>query len=141
MAPNFSETLRLYPGVNLAGRTLSEDMQMDKYLIPEGTSVYVNIGAINRDPQVWTNANKFLPERFSLDSTVPDSSRGNLFFSVGARNCLGNRFAMLNLKIVLAFLLRQYSVRSLTSREDVQLGTFIITKVNSPISIEFTKRK
>lgn len=135
------ETLRLYPPAAFFARTISEDFQCDKHQVPAGTTFLVLSYAIHRDPEVYEKPEHFIPERFAPNSTVARNPFAFIPFSAGSRNCIGQRFAMLELKIFLATLLRQYHLRSLTRQENILLDFAIISKSHTPISIEFTRRR
>jgi len=62
---------------------------------------------IHYDPDLWgpEDPNVFLPERDS----VPRHPIASLAFGLGPRNCVGRRFALMEIKLCLTRLLRQYS--------------------------------
>ncbi|XP_073951347.1 cytochrome P450 4d2-like [Choristoneura fumiferana] len=103
------ETLRLYPPVPIIVRLATSDTELQSgVIIPEGTSILLNIWAIHRDPRYWgPDADIFKPERFFEPLTHPAQF---MPFSYGLRNCLGYLYAMMSMKTVLATFLRQYRV-------------------------------
>lgn len=134
------KVLRLYPPAAFFARTISEDFQCDKYLVPSGTTFLVLSYAIHRDPEVYEKPEHYIPERFSPNSTVSQNPFAFIPFSGGVRNCIGQKFANMELKIFLATILRRYTIRSLTRQEDILLDFAIISKSHTPIKMQFTRR-
>lgn len=101
------ETLRLHPGAPvMAPRESQERCEINGYEIPAKSRVLVNTWALGRDPNSWTEAEKFFPERF-LDSNI--DNRGINFefipFGAGRRICPGLPLAHPVLELQLASLL------------------------------------
>ena len=98
------ETLRLHPVVPLLIPHESiEDCTVDGFHIPQKSRVIVNVWAIGRDPNAWTDADKFLPERF-MESDI--DFRGQHFqfipFGSGRRGCPGMQLGLTVVRLVLA---------------------------------------
>ncbi|XP_068655297.1 cytochrome P450 CYP82D47-like [Aristolochia californica] len=110
------ETLRLYPASQLTAPHLAmEDCSVGGYTIPAGTSVFVNLWKIQRDPRIWTDPLKFLPERFlTVNADVDVSERHFEFipFSAGRRMCAGASFALKVLQLTLARFLHEFDVET-----------------------------
>ncbi|KDP45509.1 hypothetical protein JCGZ_17062 [Jatropha curcas] len=104
-----NETLRLHPAVTLIPRLCREKTKISGYDVYPNTRVFINTWAIGRDPIIWTEPEKFVPERF-IDSSI--DYRGNHFeytpFGAGRRICPGMTFGMVNLEIFLANLLYHF---------------------------------
>ncbi|VAH07620.1 unnamed protein product [Triticum turgidum subsp. durum] len=104
------ETLRLHPPVPLLlPRDCMQDAAVLGYHVAEGTRVFVNAWAINRDPGSWHAPEEFLPERF-LESEV--DFRGGHFefipFGAGRRICPGMQFGLATVELALANLVRLF---------------------------------
>lgn len=87
-----NETLRLDVVSTLPPRESSEDCSIGGYHIPHGTQLMVNIYSLHRDPELWTEPNKFMPERFQ---EIEKEKGGFKFvpFGFGRRICPGSTLA------------------------------------------------
>ncbi|GMN62060.1 hypothetical protein TIFTF001_031137 [Ficus carica] len=101
------ETLRLHPSAPLLlPRESSQSCVIRGYEIPAKTKVIVNAWAIGRDPAYWSEADKFIPERF-LDNSVDYKGSNFEFipFGAGRRICPGLAFGVASVELILARLL------------------------------------
>lgn len=134
------ETLRLYPSVPIIGRTLSEEVQLDEYTLPKGCTVTVEIAHLHRDERFFPDSYRFDPDRFLTENTVGRHPFAYIPFSAGARNCIGQKFAILEEKAVLSALIRNYRFRTVDKREDIK-GVFELTyRPASGLRMIFEKR-
>ena len=62
-------------------------------------------------------------------------------FSAGPRNCIGQKFALLEEKTVLSYILRNYKVKSLDKREDMTLMAELILRPENGIRLTITPRR
>ena len=104
------ETLRLHPPVPLLIPRESRDRcEIYGYEIPVKTRVIINAWAIARDPENWTDPERFIPERF-LDGSI--DYHGTNFeyipFGAGRRMCPGVLFSMASVELALAQLLYHF---------------------------------
>ncbi|KAI3726713.1 hypothetical protein L1987_66514 [Smallanthus sonchifolius] len=110
------ETLRLYPAGPLSVPHESiEDCVVGGYNIPKGTRLIVNLRKMHRDPNVWSDANEFQPERFltcKKDIDVKGKHFELLPFGSGRRMCPGVSFAKQTLRLTLASLIQQFTLKT-----------------------------
>jgi cytochrome P450 len=101
------ETLRLRPVIVVVVRKLTEPVELGGYELPAGARVVPSIHLIHRDPQIYPEPERFLPERF-LDN--PPGTYTWIPFGGGVRRCLGAAFAQFEMAVVLRELVRRYEV-------------------------------
>ncbi|KAJ6368362.1 hypothetical protein OIU78_000870 [Salix suchowensis] len=103
-----SESLRLYPSGTLLPRMAFEDIKLGDLEIPKGLQIWIPVLAIHHSEELWgKDANEFNPDRFASKSFAP--GRHFIPFAAGPRNCIGQSFAMMEAKIILAMLISQFS--------------------------------
>jgi len=86
---------------------------VQRYTIPQGTTIILNIWAVHRNADVWPDPHKFMPERFMGDgnNTTADFSRKDcklIPFGGGRRICLGMPLAYRTVHLILASLLHHF---------------------------------
>lgn len=107
------ETSRLYPPVPLLlPHEAVQDCKVAGYDIPKGTRTYINAWKIHRHPKIWSESEKFMPERFLTSKSSVDA-RGQHFefipFGSGRRSCPGINFATLVTHLTFARLLQGFA--------------------------------
>ena len=78
------------------------------YTIPAGTSVALMIYGMHHNPNVYEEPELFRPERFRAEGSAGRHPYAFLPFSAGPRNCIGQKYGMIEVKIVLSTLLRRF---------------------------------
>ncbi|XP_013401360.1 cholesterol 24-hydroxylase [Lingula anatina] len=104
----FKESLRLYPVAGLTLRQLNKDMMVGDYLLPAGTGIGVHVYSCGRMAQFHQEADKFIPDRFDPDSPMKPNAYSYLPFSIGPRNCIGQNFAKMEMKIIMAKFIQRF---------------------------------
>nr|XP_036231701.1 uncharacterized protein LOC106622644 [Bactrocera oleae] len=102
------ETLRLFPSVPFIVRTLLEQTEIGGFQIPPGTSLGFCIIAMGTNPQHFPAPFEFKPERF--ENRNSSNPYDYIPFSAGPRNCIGQKFAMMELKVTLSKIIRHFNI-------------------------------
>ncbi|XP_044012362.1 cytochrome P450 4C1-like [Aphidius gifuensis] len=133
------ETLRFYPSVPVINRKITEDVQLKKYLIPAGLTLNIHIYNAHHDPNFWPDPEVFDPDRFLPENSIGRHSHAYVPFSAGPRNCIGQKFAMIELKTVVAGLLHNFYFEptDVKGTDDNQLTQEIILKWTKPVYTKF----
>ncbi|PWA49542.1 cytochrome P450-like protein [Artemisia annua] len=101
-----NETLRMYPaGPLLVPHESSDDCVVGGYHIPRGTMLLVNQWAIHHDPNLWSDPERFHPERFKGIEGVRGEFRF-MPFGFGRRSCPGDGLAMRIVGLTLGLLIQ-----------------------------------
>ncbi|KAF2306605.1 hypothetical protein GH714_019743 [Hevea brasiliensis] len=105
------ETLRLYGPAVITSREAFADLRVGDLTVPKGTIIWISVMALHRDPENWgPDADEFKPERFA--GGVAEACKypqSYIPFGFGSRLCVGQTFAMLELKILLRSILSNFS--------------------------------
>ncbi|CAL1536872.1 unnamed protein product [Lymnaea stagnalis] len=121
-----NESMRMFPPVAHLKRVPRETKTYDGVTIPKGTNVYIPLLSMMSDPEYWPNPDQFDPGRFSPDKSSELDTLKFMPFGVGPRHCIGQRFALMELKVALSQLLS--SVRFvLTEQTEPKLGSDVFT--------------
>ncbi|MED6108301.1 hypothetical protein PIB30_022431 [Stylosanthes scabra] len=101
------ESLRLHPPLPiLVPRQTTSHSKIKGYEVPLKTTVYLNVWAIHRDPELWDNAEEFIPERFEINRIDEKGQDFQLLpFGSGRRGCPGISFGLASTEFILANLL------------------------------------
>ncbi|XP_043488900.1 cytochrome P450 4C1-like [Polistes fuscatus] len=103
------ETLRLFPAGPIIGRVLQDDLRVNEnVVIPKDCSLMLVIFTLHRNDKYWKDPLTFNPDRF-----LPGNYNPKCFlpFSSGRRDCIGQTFAMIEMKGIVATTLRKFVVR------------------------------
>lgn len=112
-----SETLRIYPiAMTAFGRILKSPLQLMGYQFEPGTELVPCIYLLHQRPDLFPEPKKFKPERFLERQFSPYEY---LPFGGSNRRCIGMAFALFEMKLVLATILRRYQL-ALTNRRKVK---------------------
>ncbi|XP_077295341.1 cytochrome P450 4C1-like [Arctopsyche grandis] len=136
------ETQRIYPSVPFYGRKLKEDLPMpDGKIMPAGTFVTVQPYLTSRNPKYYPNPMKFDPDRFLPDNVQKNHPYLYVPFSAGPRNCIGQKFAVLEMKSTLSRVLRNFELSSAGPDFKPQLAAELILKSKNGLKMRLNDRK
>nr|XP_051693878.1 cytochrome P450 4F3 isoform X1 [Oryctolagus cuniculus]XP_051693879.1 cytochrome P450 4F3 isoform X1 [Oryctolagus cuniculus] len=105
------ESLRLHPPVTVISRSCTQDVALpDGRVIPKGNVCVISIFGIHHNPSVWRDPEVYDPSRFDPENDEERSPLAFIPFSAGPRNCIGQSFAMAEMKVALALTLLRFRV-------------------------------
>lgn len=105
------ESLRMYPPIWIYPRDAVADDELGGFHIPGGSSVLLSPLVSHRNPRYWDNPEAFDPHRFDPDR-VKERPRMTYFpFGAGARMCIGNFMALLELRMITAMIHQRFRLR------------------------------
>jgi cytochrome P450 len=108
LTATIQETLRLRPVISLVLRKLTEPVEIGGYELPAGVTVAPSVYLAHRNPEVYPEPQRFLPERFLDD---PPGTYTWIPFGGGVRRCLGASFAQFEMAVVLEELVKRRRIR------------------------------
>ncbi|KAI6678699.1 hypothetical protein NL676_039495 [Syzygium grande] len=108
-----NEVLRLYTPGFMTMRTVHKTTKLGDIQVPPGVVLLVPMILIHHDPEIWgDDAKEFNPERFAEGVSKATKNKLCFFpFSWGPRTCIGQNFALLEVKVALTLILQNFSVQ------------------------------
>nr|QUF59368.1 cytochrome p450 CYP4V24 [Brachionus angularis] len=134
------EILRLFPSVPFFGRCISEDTKVGDYQIFQGDTAVIFAYMIHRDEKYYPDPEKFDPDRFLPENTKNRHPYAYIPFSAGRRNCIGQRFAIMEEKVLLASILRKFEIKSLQTIEELKPVADLIIHPTDGIPVKLSIR-
>lgn len=116
-------------------------MNPGKYIVPTGCNLNLHINQLHLDPDIWPNPKQFDPDRFLPENTSNRHPYAYVPFSAGPRNCIGQKYAQLEAKIVLTEILRRWRVKSRDTHETIKSFTALILRPLEGMFLKFEDRK
>lgn len=155
------ETMRLFPLGLFIGRSttapvkicndvkstkIKQTEQIPKFFsanttIPPGATIACDIFTVHRNPKYWGDrADDFDPDRFFPEHVAERHPYSYLPFSGGPRNCIGYKYGLMSMKIMLCYLLRSYKFKSPLKMEQLQLKMSITLKIANRHMVQIERR-
>lgn len=128
-----SETQRMF-NVSMTDRSANEDYEFNGVKIKKGMKVCLAFYAVAHDEEIYPDSHKFIPERERpADKFFP--------FGYGPRICVAQRFALLEIKVLMASILKSMRIsRTEKTMETPELDMTGLTKPKGPCYLKFVKR-
>lgn len=106
------ESLRKYPVKPMLTRKVVKDYYVPEYdvTLKKGTMVTIPVWAIHRDPEFYPDPEVYIPERFEPEEVAKRPQCSFLAFGEGPRICIGLRFGMMQARIGLAMILKNFKI-------------------------------
>jgi cytochrome P450 len=120
------ESMRLYPPGPYGARETTEDLVLDGYEIPAGTTIFYPFWAVHLNPRYWPDPEAFIPGRFTPDEIAGRPRHAYIPFGLGPRSCEGASLAMVEAELVLAILLRRFRFHPVPGHDVVPVERFVL---------------
>ncbi|XP_023227368.1 cytochrome P450 4c3-like [Centruroides sculpturatus] len=133
------ETMRLYPPVPAFSRKIKKSIRFGDKEFSKDWIFVVSVFNLHRNPNVFENPNIFDPDRFFPENFSKRPPYSYIPFSAGPRMCLGNRSAMINIKLILATILRKMKIGYV--KKTTPLKFRISLNPSRSLQLEFKPRK
>lgn len=129
------ETLRLYPSVPMIGRKVDEDNKFFDGILPASLNIGIFVYALHRNATFFPDPEKFDPERFNNENCSNRPPFCYIPFSAGSRNCIGQKFAILELKSIISQILRHFQLLPAYPEHHLQLAAEVIMRSRNGIHV------
>lgn len=130
------ESMRLFPPAWITDRIAAEDDEWNGIKIPKGMVVVTYFYGSHHSPKYWENPEQFDPERFSTVNKKQHVPFAYSPFGGGPRLCIGNNFAIMEMQLVLAAMLRRYDFE-LMPNQKVESQPLITLRPKNGIWMKF----
>ncbi|CAK9821355.1 Cytochrome P450 9e2 [Anthophora retusa] len=146
-----NETLRLYPIVVFLDRICTAPFELPPalpgkkpFVVQPGMNVWIPAHSVYRDPRYFENPDKFDPDRFLNDGKKILNSATYMPFGIGPRMCIGNRFALTEMKVLLCHLLARCNLKACSRTlipMELDKGTLNVAAKNNQFWLKIEPRK
>ena len=136
------ETLRMHPVLPVIAREATKDVELKSCTIPAGANILINMFSVQRNPIYWGddahlfNPDRFLPENFSKIHPYAYAP-----FSSGPRICIGMKYGMNVMKVVLSHILRNYKVTTNHKFHELEYKVAVTLRVVQHCMIKLERRE
>ncbi|KAK7168062.1 hypothetical protein R3I94_002190 [Phoxinus phoxinus] len=134
-----NESMRLLPTAPRLERSCKKTVEINGVTIPKDTLVGIPTYVLCRDPQLWDSPDEFRPERFSPESKSEVNQYAFLPFGLGPRNCIGMRFALMIMKLLVVKLLQNFTVETCKETQ-IPLELNVVFQPKVPVTLKFIPR-
>ena len=135
------EVLRLYTPGFLFDRRCNETCTINGVTIPSGVDVFMPPYVLHRDPALWPDPEKFDPDRFSPENRATQEPYSYMPFGMGPRQCIGTRFALLEIKTAMLKILSKVKFqRAADTVSQLKSRSVLLMQPRDPIVLEIVAR-
>ncbi|XP_063709030.1 cytochrome P450 4d2-like [Culicoides brevitarsis] len=132
------ESFRLFPPVFSIVKEPVEDLPVRDFMVPKNTAIILNTYGIQHNEKNFEDPEVFNPDRFNKEYFGQ-----NVFlpFSAGLKNCIGQKYAMFEMKTILVKLVSKFQWRLADKnfKEDL-MHNFFVLKFRNGLPLKFQKR-
>ena len=127
------ETLRLHTVAPATDRVAKQDVDIGGHKIKAGTSMFVSLLGVHHQKDIYKDPEQYVPERFLDTTNMPLGSF--VAFGHGPYNCIGRYFAMMEIKIILCHILKNFYVSADSDFQKYKRNALITATTDRPITL------
>lgn len=136
------ESMRMYATTPFIGRQILEETTIGDLHLPADSNLSLFMFGMFRSEALFKNAETFDPDRFTTERE--DGKDINPFafipFSAGPRNCIGQKFALLEMKTIILKAITTFYISLAEPNKELELVSGMILKSKDGINLKFEKR-
>ncbi|KYM99582.1 Cytochrome P450 6k1 [Cyphomyrmex costatus] len=134
------ESLRLHPPLPVTDRITTRDYELPNtgLIIEKNVPVYVSINATNQDSKYFSNPQDFIPSR--TETKDKKKFYESLAFGIGPRSCIGQRFALLIVKVALIMIISNYTISYEVNKKHDNNTIHVFAYASDGLYVQFKKR-
>jgi sterol 14-demethylase len=133
------EALRIHPPLFMLVRVAMQDFTFKKWHVPKGTWIVISPTVSHQMDSVFKNARAFDPDRFAPPREEDKRDFAYISFGGGRHKCLGNAFAILQIKAIIALLLGQYEFELAGDKIDSDFQGLVVGP-KEPCRVKYRRR-
>jgi cytochrome P450 len=133
------EAMRLFPPAPIFARQPVEDVTVGEWQMPKGSLIIVSVYALHRDPRFFPEPERFMPARFAPGWEERILRYAYLPFGGGPRVCIGNGFAMMEARLILATMAQRWKL-SLESGAEIAPKQLVTLRPSRAVRVRVEKR-
>jgi cytochrome P450 len=130
----FQEAMRLYPPIWMMSRAAVETDEIGGYRVPANSEILLLPYITHRSPKYWENPEEFNPEHFMPEKVTARPRFAYFPFGGGARQCIGNNFALMEAQLIIATVAQKYRLR-LTDEQPIKPETSVTLRLNKSLKM------
>lgn len=116
------ESMRLYPVATFVGRILDTDAVLNNFAVSKHSLVLISMYSAGRDEISFPDASRFMPSRWTRNPAsgqlvCVNRPQSSLPYALGARNCIGQKIANIQMHTILAKILKNFELKLMNERE------------------------
>lgn len=135
------ESLRMWPSIPFVARQMTEDILVGgQYLVPEGATCMIFTHVLHNNPKYYPKPEIFDPDRFLPEESIKRHPFAYIPFSAGPRNCIGQKFAQMEVKIILAKVIRNFHIKTSDHRDKLAIVGELVLRSRFGLKVKLTPR-
>lgn len=132
------ESLRLYPPIWAVSRQVVADDEVGGFHLPANSTVMLSPFVTHRHPDIWPEPDVFDPERFSPERVAARPKCAYFPFLGGPHQCIGNEFAMLEMRLIVALVMQRFHLELLPDQAIRPVASLTL-RPNGKVWLRLTK--